>query len=551
MRFDAVIVGSGATGGWVAMHLASAGMRIAVLEGGRALDPARDYTDGKRPHEFPLRGDRNAPRAVAEMQPVQRQCFHCDETTHQFFVNDTEHPYTTPADRPFYWIRGRHVGGKSLIWARQSYRLSDLDLHAASGDGFGDDWPLSYADLAPYYDRVERFIGVSGQAEGLPHLPDGCFLPPMELTPGEELLRKRVRQSFGRTVTIGRTAVLTRDHGGRAKCRSCGACSRGCSSGSYYSSPASTLPAAVATGRTTIVPNAIVSYVVTDERGRCRGVHCVDRVTRAHREVMANLVILCASTLESTRILLNSNGLANSSGVLGHYLMDHVMGGGASGTLPMLKNVADTRADRPNGIYIPRFRNVGTKYGAFIRGYAFQGSAHESKWAHAYGMPGFGASFKRAIEQNRPWNISLSGFGECLPRFENHCTLDNSRKDAWGIPVLHISAAYGDNERKMVRDMASSAAEMLEAAGAEDIRPSDEISIPGLAVHETGTARMGNDPKTSVLNQWLQSHDVSNLFVMDGSCYPSSPCQNPTITLMALAARACDRLIVEYRAGRV
>ncbi|HJW93076.1 MAG TPA: GMC family oxidoreductase [Thermoanaerobaculia bacterium] len=548
-QFDAVIAGSGATGGWVAMQLAQAGMRIAVVEAGRALDPDRDYTDGKRPYEFPLRGD--APRAAFEAQPVQRRCFHYDGTTHHFFINDNEHPYTTPTDRPFYWIRGRHVGGKSLMWARQSYRFSDLDFRAASRDGFGGDWPLGYDDLAPYYERVERFIGVSGRTEGLAQLPDGAFLPPMELTIGEELLRTHVREAFGRTVTIGRAAVLTRDHNGRAECRSCGACSRGCRTRSYYSSPASTLPAAAVTGRMTLVPNAIVSHVVAEDGGRCRGLHYVDRITRAQREIRAKVVILCASTLESTRILLNSGGLANSSGVLGHYLMDHVMGGGASGTLPVLRNVRDTRADRPNGIYIPRFRNLDDARSRFLRGYAFQGSAHESKWAHAYGMPGFGLAFRRAVQENHPWNISLTGFGECLPRFENFCALDRQIEDAWGIPVLRISAAFGDNEHAMVDDMVTSAAEMLDAAGAEHVRPVAEISVPGLAIHETGTARMGHDPKTSVLNPWLQTHDVRNLFVMDGSCFPSSPCQNPTLTMLALAARACDRLIDDYRAGRI
>ena len=555
--FDAVVVGSGATGGWVAMQLAQAGLRIAIREAGRKLDPAVDFTEHKQPYELPLRGSRYPPREALLEQPIQTECYQCDEYTHHLFVKDTEHPYTTAKERPFLWIRGRHVGGKSVMWARQTYRLSDLDFKAASRDGFGVDWPIQYDELAPYYDRVERFIGVSGQAEGLPHLPDGQFLPPMHLSVGEQWLKKKVRERFGRTVTIGRVAVLTRDHQGRAKCHYCGPCSRGCHSGSYYSSPASTLPAAAATGRMTLVPNAIVSHLVVDDRGKCGGVYYVDRLTRAQRETRGKIVILCASTLESTRIMLNSrssrhpNGIANSSGTLGHYLMDHVMGGGASGTLPMLKGVPDTRGIRPNGIYIPRFRNVETKHPGFIRGYAFQGSAHESKWAHAYGLPGFGAAFKRAVKASRPWNIELNGFGESLPRFENFCALDDERTDAWGIPVLRISAAFAENERLMVDDMAAAASEMLAAAGAENIQSRMQISVPGLAIHEVGTARMGNDPRSSVLNRWQQSHDVSNLFVMDGACYPSSPCQHPTITLMALAARACDRLVHEYRAGRL
>jgi choline dehydrogenase-like flavoprotein len=555
--YDAIIVGSGATGGWVAKQLTEAGLHVAVLEAGRKLDPAVDFTEHKRPYEMTYRGRRYGSRASQEDQPIQKQCYQCDEYTNHLFIKDSEHPYTTPKDRPFTWIRGRHVGGKSIMWARQTYRLSDYDLKAASRDGFGVDWPISYEELAPYYDRVERFVGVSGQAEGLPQLPDGQFLPPMHLSCGEELLRKAAKAKFGRTVTIGRVAILTRDLNGRLKCHYCGPCSRGCITGSYYSSPASTLPAAAGTGRMTLISDAIVSHLLMNDEGKCKGVYYVDRLTRHHREITGKMVVLCASTLESTRIMLNSrssrypNGIANSSGVLGHYLMDHVMGGGAFGTLPMLKNQPDTRGNRPNGIYVARFRNIADKHPDFIRGYGFQGSAHESKWGHAFALPGFGASFKQAVKENRPWAVNLGGFGECLPRFENFCELDKEKVDNWGLPVLHISMAFGDNEKKMVEDMAVTAAEMLEAAGAENIESHAEISPPGLAIHEVGSARMGTDPKTSVVNRWQQAHDVSNLFLMDGAVYPASACQNPTITLMALAARACDHLVEEYRAGRV
>ena len=555
--FDAVVVGSGATGGWVAKQLTEAGLQVAVLEAGRRLNPAEDYTEHTLPHQMPFRGRRLAARDLQARQPVQTRCYQCDEYANHLFIDDAEHPYTTPADRRFDWIRGRHVGGKSILWARQSYRLSDYDFKAASHDGFGEDWPLSYEELAPYYDQVERFIGISGQAEGLPQLPDSRFLPPMDLTCGEEILKKAIGDRFGRTLTIGRTAVLTRAHNGRPACHYCGPCGRGCRTGSYYSSPHSTLPAAAATGRLTLIPDAVVSHVTTDDEGQCTGVYYVDRLTRNHREVAGRTVVLCASTLESTRIMLNStsgrhpNGIANSSGVLGHYLMDHVMGGGAGGTLPVLKGVPDTRGNRPNGIYIPRFRNLDTRESGFLRGFGFQGRANLSKWGHANSISGFGAEFKRRVKDERPWQIGLGGFGECLPRFENHCRLDGERVDAWGIPILHISAAFGDNERRMVADMADTAMEMLEAAGAEDISRQEQISPPGLAIHEVGTARMGNDPATSVLNRWQQAHDVSNLFVMDGSCYVSSACQNPTLTMMALAARACDYLVEEYRASRV
>jgi choline dehydrogenase-like flavoprotein len=417
--FDVVVVGSGATGGWVAKQLTEAGLRVAVLEAGRKLDPARDYSEHKQAWDMPLRGRRLGWREQVDEQPIQSKCYQCDEYTNHLFVKDTENPYTTAPGKPFDWIRGRQVGGKSITWGRQTYRLSDFDFKAASRDGHGDDWPISHADIAPYYDRVEAFVGVSGQAEGLPQLPDGRFLPPMQLTCGEQLLRKTIKAKFpGRTLTIGRCAILTRELNGRPPCHYCGPCSRGCSSGSYYSSPHSTLPAAEKTGRLTLIPNVVVSHVVPADDGKAKGVYFIDRITRAHGEVTGKVVVLSASTLETTRILLNS-------------------------------------------------------------------------------------------------------------------------------------LTYRDNERKMVEDMANTAEEMLRAVGAQFVGKQAEISTPGLAIHEVGTARMGNDPKTSVVNRWQQAHDVKNLFLMDGSVYVSSACPNPTITLMALAARACDYLVEEFRGGRL
>ena len=386
-QHDVVIVGSGATGGWAAKQLTEAGLTVAVLEAGRKLDPEVDYTEHKRPFDMPFRGRRLGTEERQARQPVQSLCYQCDEYTNHLFIDDTEHPYTTPSDRPFHWIRGRHVGGRSIMWARQTYRLSDYDLKPASHDGFGIDWPVDYATLAPYYDIAERYIGVSGQAEGLPQLPDGQFLPPMALTCGEEILKRAIDDAFGRTLTIGRCAILTEDLNGRPKCHYCGPCSRGCRTGSYYSSVSSSLPAAEATGRLTLIPNAVASHVEVDDGGKCRSVYYVDRVSRTHREIFGKVVILCASTLESTRIMLNSTstryptGIGNSSGVLGHYLMDHVTGGGASGVLPVLKDVPDTRGKRPNGIYIPRFRNLEDRHPDFLRGYGYQGSANLVKWA--------------------------------------------------------------------------------------------------------------------------------------------------------------------------
>jgi choline dehydrogenase-like flavoprotein len=555
--FDAVIVGSGATGGWAARELTEAGLRVAVLEAGRKLDPATDYSEHKQPYDLPMRGRRHAAREIEAEQQIQKLCYQCDEFANHLFVKDTECPYTTPKDRPFAWIRGRHVGGKSITWGRQSYRLSDYDMKAASRDGFGVDWPLDYAELAPYYDRVERFIGISGQAEGVPQLPDGAFLPPMPLSCGETMARGVLKEKFGRTLTIGRAAILTAPLHGRPACHYCGPCSRGCSTGSYYSSPHSSLPAAEATGRLTMITNAVVSHVELDDTGRCRSIAYLDRITRAQREVFAKSVVLCASTLESTRIMLNSkserhpNGLSNGSGALGHYLMDHIMGGGARGRLPMGKKAVDDRARRPNGIYVPRFRNIEDKHPGFLRGYGFQGGASMEKWGHAFALPGFGAAFKQQVRDDRPWNMNFSGFGECLGRYENFCEIDKEKVDSWGIPVLHISMAHSDNEKKMIKDMSDTAEEMLRAVGAEDVKGRAELAMPGLAIHEVGSARMGNDPKTSVLNRWQQAHEVKNLFVMDGAVFPSSACQNPTLTMMALASRACAHLVDEYKHGNL
>ncbi|HXG65913.1 MAG TPA: GMC family oxidoreductase, partial [Blastocatellia bacterium] len=451
-------------------------------------------------------------------------------------------------------------------WGRQSYRLSNYDFKAASRDGYGDDWPISYEDLAPYYDLVEEFIGISGNPENLPQLPDGKFLPPMDLTCGEVVLRDAIAKMGDphRRLTIGRVAILTKKiHAGtpneRAACHWCGHCDRGCTTGSYFASPHSTLPAALRTGKATLIPHAVVSHIVLDKNtGKARGVYYVDARTRAHREVRGKVVLLCAGTIESTRILLNSrsldgsDGIANSSGALGHYLMDHVGGGGARGTMPMLDSKKLQQDGRANGIYVPRFRNLTDKHPRFIRGYGFQGGSNQSLWGHAKAVEGFGIKLKKAAREEHPWGISLGGFGETLARFENHVRINKDVVDAWGIPVVHIECSFGDNERHMVEDMGETAAEMLEAAGAKDIIVSyGPPSTPGILIHEVGTARMGSDPKKSVLNKFNQAWDVKNLFVTDGACYVSVANQNPTLTMMAITARACDYLAREYRAGRL
>ncbi len=551
--YDVIVVGSGATGGWAAKRLAEAGLKVALLEAGRAVSP-KEFTEHMPAYKLKYRG--HSPE-IERTRPVQKQCYACMEYNYEWFVNDLENPYSTPADRPFSWQRLRIVGGRSLVWGRQSYRLSDTDFKAASRDGYGDDWPFSYADLAPYYDIVERYVGITGAAEKNEMLPDGQFLPPMQMTCGEVRLRERVKARFDRTLTIGRAAIVTQTHNGRAACHYCGPCERGCSTFSYFSSPFTTVKDAVKSGNCTLITNAVVSHVDMDsDANKARGVTYVDRMTKETKEVRGKAVILCAQALESTRILLNSstreypNGLANSSGVLGHYLMDHVAGGGASGTFDDLNILPSANPPhRPNGIYMVRFRNTPSsgKHPHFIRGYGFQGGSAPEFNMEATGI---GAEYKKAVKLGR-YGISLGAFGESLASWDNFCEIDQNLKDAWGIPALRISMAHGKNEAAMMRDAGVTAAEMLEAAGAKNIRVQTSYGIPGMAVHEVGTARMGNDPKKFVLNAFNQAHDVNNLFVTDGSCYVSSACQNPTLTMMAITVRACDRLIDRFHRSDV
>ncbi|MCU1274739.1 MAG: glucose-methanol-choline oxidoreductase [Bryobacterales bacterium] len=534
--FDAIVVGSGATGGWAAKKLTEAGMRVVMLEAGKKITP-KDFTEHKPSWQLPYLG--LSPK-IREERPIQGLCYACREYNYEWFVNDRENPYTQV--KPFRWIRQRVLGGRSMSWGRQSYRMSDLDFKAASHDGYGDDWPISYDEMVPYYEEVERFVGISGTAEHLPQLPDSVFLPGMDMTCGEQVLRKAVMDKFGRVVTIGRVAILTKQHNGRAACHYCGPCEQGCVTFSYFSSPWTTIAAAQKTGRLTLMTDAVVSHVIMKD-GKAAGVAYLDRLTREPHEVRAKVLVLCASTLESTRLLMNS-GICNSSGALGKYVMDHIYGGGAGGVMPGLEAKPWAGPPRrPNGIYVPRFRNVKEKTtNGFIRGYGYQGGSSPE---FNFGAPGFGATYKQAIRQGE-WHIGLGLWAECLARKENSVEIDRERVDAWGIPVLKINAEYGDNEKKLFKDGSDQAAEMLEAAGAKDVKTYGEYSVPGFCIHEVGTARMGNDAKTSVLNGYCQAHDVPNIFVTDGACWVSSGCQNPTLTMMAITARTCDYIQHEY-----
>ena len=556
--FDAIVVGSGITGGWAAKELTEKGLKTLVLEAGRNIVPEEDYVEHVPQWEMKFRGmgDR---RKLAEEQPIQSACYACDEWSSKFFIKDKEHPYTTDQGKPFSWIRGRQVGGRSITWGRQSYRWSDLDFEANLREGIAIDWPIRYADIAPWYDYVEEFAGISGEALGLPQLPDSKFLPPMNLNCTEQFVRSKLAKQFGgeRVLTIGRTAILTQDHLGRAACHYCGPCERGCITRSYFSSLNATLPAAEKTGRMTLRPFSVVHSVIFDaETRRAAGVRVIDAQTKAAVEFRASLVFLCASTLESARILLHSatpefpSGLANSSGELGRNLMDHISAGGATALIPGHEEQLEV-GRRPNGTYMPRFRNLKSKQKDFLRGYGFQGGGHREGWNRGVIQTGFGADFKKALSRPGPWRFSFFGFGECLPNHNNFVELDKEKVDAWGIPTLKIHCAYGENEHALRKDMAVSGAEMLEAVGGKNITPFQRDDPPGLTIHEMGTARMGRDPKTSVLNSFNQAHDVKNLFITDGAAMVSSSCVNPSLTYMALTARACDYAVSQMKKGEL
>jgi choline dehydrogenase-like flavoprotein len=561
--YDALIIGSGASGGMAAKELTAHGFEVLVLEAGPPVNPARDFTTHTWPYQMMYRGFGPPGWKQQEQWMQDTASFY----SRHFYVKDSEHPYTTDPGKPFMWVRARIVGGKTLHWGRLSWRLSDLDFKAATHDGFGDDWPISYAELAPYYDRVEEFIGVSGNNDGLPHVPDGKYMPAMPLTCGEQLLRKGAQKS-GRAANSMRVAMLTSQPKpfmkGRRKCHYCGHCGDGCDVNAMFSSVASTLPIAAATGRLTLRPNSIVRYIITDKNtGKAKGVAFVDRVTRQEMEAYAKVIIVAASTLESTRILLNSKsrhhprGLGNGSGVLGHYLVDHFGGIGASGFFPILAGRDPINEDgKATGIFIPRFQNLDakSKHAKFIRGYGFEcGSATSMFPGMARRLiSGFGPEYKKQVRRFYTAPVGMTVRAAMLSRFENHVEIDpNGVVDAWGVPVLKMHVEYSDNEREMAKHAAETSEEILRAAGAEVVSTGGEITAPGRIIHELGTARMGNDPKTSVLNRFNQMHEVKNVFVTDGAAFVGSANHNPTLTILALTVRACDYLADEYKRGNL
>ena len=551
--YDAIVVGSGISGGWAAKELTEAGLRTLVLERGRNVEHVKDYpTATLDPWQLP-HGNRATLKDLDDYY-VQKDLYLFGQDSKHFLVKDVDHPYN--AVKEFRWFRGYQVGGRSLLWARHCFRWSDLDFEANAKEGVGVDWPIRYKDLEPWYDHVETFIGVSGENAGLPQLPDGKLLPPFEMNCIERHFREQLAAHYAdRRLISSRAAVLSQPHNGRGQCMARNLCHRGCPYGAYFSSNSSTLPAAAATGRLTLRPHSIVHSLITDATtGKASGVRVIDAETHATTEYSARVIFLNASALNSTAILLNSssaqhpNGFGNSSGVLGHYLMDHHAAVGATA-------VHDGYADkyysgrRSTSVYIPRFRNVSAPHPTFTRGFAYEVYTGRQGWQEQTGGSTIGAPLKQSLTRPGPWWVYMEGYGECLPLRENTVSLNHEKRDKWGMPTLDIDMAYGPNELVMRDDMEAAAVEMLQAAGFQSVTGYKNPPHPGEVIHEMGTARMGRDPKTSVLNAFNQCHDARNVFVTDGACMASTACQNPSLTYMALTARACAYAVEQLKRG--
>jgi len=551
--YDAIVVGSGMSGGWAAKELSENGLQTLILERGRHVTHIKDYpTTNKAPWEYEFR--QRISEETGKDYKVQKELYAFSEATKHFFVKDSDEPYTHDESKPFKWRRGYQTGGKSILWARQSYRFSDIDFKANEKDGYGSEWPITYEEIAPWYEYVEKYVGISGKKEGLRQLPDSHFLPPMKMNCVEDYFRESVAQNFdGRVVTVGRTTNLSVHHNGRGPCQYRNMCETGCPYNGYFNSAAVTIPAALNTGNATLKNNSIVHSVIYDAKtGKASGVRVIDAETMETTEYYAKVIFMCASTIASTRILLNSksesfpDGLANSSGVMGHYLMDHFI----SGVTSSVEGYEDSYYDghRPTGIYVPRFVNIESQDKDYLRGFGFQGKAFRDGWKRGYKTEGIGASFKDDLSKPGPWKMFLAGFGEILPYYDNHMKLDEENKDKWGIPRVHFSCELKENEKKMDEAILNSAAEMMDAAGFKDItyRTREEYFF-GDGIHEMGTARMGKDRKNSVVNKWNACHDVPNLFITDGSFMASSGCQNPSLTYMAFTARAANYVVEKMK----
>lgn len=558
--FDAIVVGTGVSGGWAAKELTEKGLKTLVLDRGPMVKHLDYPTAMKAPWELPY-GDEPTQADIARWPKHTRPSFYgITQSTKHWFVDDIDNPYEET--KPFDWFRGYHVGGRSLMWGRQSYRLSEMDLEANGKEGVGVDWPIRYKDLAPWYDYVEHFIGVSGNNDHLAQLPDGDFLPPMELNCVEKDFQGKLDAKFNRKLIIGRTANLSAplkhdQSPQRGTCQYRNLCMRGCPFGGYFSSNSSTLPSAERTGNMTMVTNAIVYELIYDnDKGKATGVRVLDAETGHQTEYFARVIFMCASTFGTTHILMNStssrfpNGFGNDSGELGHNIMDHIFGNGARA---MVEGHEDRyySGRRPNGFYIPRYRNIGSDKQKYLRGFGYQGGAGRQDWTRLVDDKALGAELKQAAQEPGPWYVSMMGFGEMLPSHKNYVTLDRNHKDKYGLPVLNFDAAHQENERMITKAIIDDAMEMMTAAGYRDV---NSFSIPanvGAGIHEMGTARMGRDPKTSVLNAWNQMHACKNVYITDGSAMASSGCQNPSLTYMALTARAASHAVDELKRGNI
>jgi choline dehydrogenase-like flavoprotein len=550
--YDAIVIGSGISGGWAAKELTEKGLKTIMLERGKNIEHKTDYVNAvKGPWEFPHRGGRT--QEMIKDYPVLKRDYPLNEMNLDWWVNEKESPYTEI--KRFDWFRGYHVGGRSLLWGRQSYRWSDFDFEANAKDGIAVDWPIRYKDIEPWYTYAEKFAGISGSRDGLAQLPDGNFLPAMEMNVVEKDVAARIKKNFEgkRDMIIGRTANITEPIQERVNCQYRNKCWLGCPFGGYFSTQSSTLPAAMKTGNLTVRPWSIVTKILYDkDTKKATGVEVLDAETNKTYQYFAKIVFLNASTFNSAWILMNSatdiwpDGLGSSSGELGHNIMDHHLGVGASGDVEGY----DDRyyfGRRPNGIYIPRFRNLFGDKRDYIRGFGYQGGASRQGWSREIAEMNIGGEFKDALSEPGPWTMGVGGFGEILPYHENKITLDKTKKDKWGLNILATDAEWKDNEGKMRVDMKNDAMEMLEAAGVKNVRGFDGDGTMGRGIHEMGSARMGSDPKTSVLNKWNQVWDAPNVFVTDGSFMASSNCVNPSLTYMAMTARAVDHAVGELK----
>lgn len=551
-EYDAIVVGSGISGGWAAKELTEKGLKVLLLERGRNIEHIKDYANATTaPWEVPHRGQNT--QEMLQAHPVLRRDYVLNELNLDYWVDEAESPYTE--DKPFDWYRGYHVGGRSLMWGRQSYRLADIDFEANAKDGIAVDWPIRYKDLAPWYSHVEKFSGISGTKDGIPHLPDGDFMPGMEMNCVEKDVAARIKEHYKgqRHMVIGRVANITQPLEGRSKCQYRSKCWLGCPFGAYFSTQSSTLPAAMKTGNLTLRPWSIVTQVLYDkDQKRATGVEVLDAETNQTIEYKSKIVFLCASSFNSTWVLMNSatdvweGGLGSSSGELGHNAMDHHFRCGASGDVEGYEDKY-YYGRRPTGIYIPRFRNLNGEQRDYIRGFGYQGGASRSNWRRDVAELGIGAGLKEALTEPGGWGMGVTAFGEILPYHDNRIYLNRDTTDKWGLPVLAMNCEIRDNEQKMRKDMMNDAAEMLEAAGLKNVHTYDNGYTFGQGIHEMGTARMGRDPKSSVLNAYNQVWDAPNVYVTDGACMTSAAAQNPSLTYMALTARAADHAVQELK----